>query len=143
MRVEFAKSAILFTNRAKAALPQTAAVKWTLTETSGALTLATARLKARVERQTGRVSFTDAAGQPILAEAAGGHVLESAEVQGEQTYHARQSWQANADESLYGLGQQQIGAGGYQRLRHGHVAAQHARRGAHVGFEPRLRDLLG
>jgi alpha-D-xyloside xylohydrolase len=109
VRVEFAKSAILFTNRAKAALPQTAAVKWSLTETSGALTLATARLKARLERQTGRISFTDAAGQSILAEAAGGHVLESAEVQGEQTYHARQLWQANADESLYGLGQQQLG----------------------------------
>ena len=75
VRVEFAKSDILFTNRAKAALPHSAAVKWTLTEANGTLTLATARLKARVERQTGRVSFVDAAGQPILAEAAGARLV--------------------------------------------------------------------
>ena len=109
VRVTFAKSAILFTRGASAVLPQSGAAKWTLTDANGILTLSTAKVKARIERQTGRVSFLDAAGKPILAEAAGGHVLESAEVQGEQTYHARQLWQANDDESLYGLGQQQLG----------------------------------
>lgn len=109
VRVTFAKSAILFTRSASAVLPHSAAVKWGLTDANGELTLTTAQLKARVDRKTGRVSFQDAAGQPILAEAAGGHLLESAEVQGEQTYHARQLWQANPDESLYGLGQQQLG----------------------------------
>lgn len=109
VRVTFAKSAILFTRGTSAVLPHNAAVKWTLSEANGAVTLTTASLQARVERQTGRVSFLDAAGKPILAEAAGGHVLENAEVQGEQTYHARQLWQANDDESLYGLGQQQLG----------------------------------
>ena len=72
--------------------------------------MTTARLRVRVDRNTGCVSFFDAAaGRPILAESTGGHIVESAEVQGEQTFHARQLWQANADESLYGLGQQQKG----------------------------------
>jgi alpha-D-xyloside xylohydrolase len=109
VRVTFAKSAILFTRNASAVLPHEASAKWSLAESGATLTLATARLKATVDRQSGRVSFLDAAGHPILAEATGGHALEGAEVQGEQTYHVRQSWQANDDESLYGLGQQQYG----------------------------------
>jgi alpha-D-xyloside xylohydrolase len=108
-RVTFAKSAILFTRSTSAVLPNSTAAKWTLADTNAELVLTTSKMKVRVDRQTGRVSFQDAAGQPILAEAAGGHVLENAEVQGEATYHVRQLWQANADESLYGLGQQQKG----------------------------------
>jgi alpha-D-xyloside xylohydrolase len=108
-RVTFAKSAILFTRGTSAVLPNSATVKWNLAESSGDLVLTTAKLKVRVERNTGRVSFLDAAGQPVFAEAPGGHVLESAVVQDEPTYHVRQLWQANADESLYGLGEQQKG----------------------------------
>ena len=108
-RVTFAKSAILFTRTTSAVLPNSAATKWSLSEANGDLILTTAKLKARVERKTGRVSFLDAAGQPVLAEAPGGHVLESAVVQDEPVYHVRQLWQANADESLYGLGEQQKG----------------------------------
>jgi alpha-D-xyloside xylohydrolase len=109
VRVAFAKSAILFSRRATAVEPHAVAPKWSLAETKAQLTLSAGKVKARVERQTGRVTFLDAAGQPILAEADGGHAIDPAEVQGEQTYHARQSWQANGDESLYGLGQQQLG----------------------------------
>ncbi len=66
-------------------------------------------MKARVDRKTGEVSFFDAFGKPILAEAKNGRTIEPAEVQGEQTFHVRQQWKANADESLYGLEQQQLG----------------------------------
>ncbi|HUB79950.1 MAG TPA: TIM-barrel domain-containing protein [Bryobacteraceae bacterium] len=108
-RVSFAKSAILFSRGVSAVLPNSTTPKWTLSETPAELVLSTPKLKVRVDRATGRVSFLDAAGQPVVAESAGGHVLESAEVQDEPVYHARQLWQANADESLYGLGQQQKG----------------------------------
>ena len=108
-RVTFAQSAILFTRSTSAVLPNSAAAKWSLAEAGGDLVLTTAKLKVRVERKTGRISFLDAAGQPVLAESPGGHVLESAVVQDEPTYHVRQLWQANADESLYGLGEQQKG----------------------------------
>ena len=109
VRVTFAKSAILFSRGASAVLPNSATAKWSLAATDADLVLVTAKLKVRVDRQTGRVSFMDAAGQTILAESPGGHVVESAVVQDEPTFHARQLWQANADESLYGLGEQQKG----------------------------------
>ena len=108
-RVTFARSAILFTRNASAVLPNSTVPKWTLADANGELVLATANLKVRVDRKTGRVSFLDGAGQPVLAEAPGGRILESAVVQAEPAYHARQLWQANPDESLYGLGQQQKG----------------------------------
>ena len=38
-----------------------------------------------------------------------GRTLTPAEVQDVQTFHVRQQWEPNADESLYGLGQRQIG----------------------------------
>jgi alpha-D-xyloside xylohydrolase len=109
VRVTFAKSAILFSRRASAVLPFVPTVKWSLAETGGDLSISTARLKVRVVRGTGCVSFLDSSGRPVLAETSGGHVVENAEVQGEPVFHARQSWQANSDESLYGLGQQQKG----------------------------------
>ena len=108
-RVTFAKSAILFSRGTTSVLPIATTPKWTLSETPAELVLSAPKLKVRVDRQTGRVSFLDAAGQPILAESPSGHVLESAVVQDEPVYHVRQLWQSNADESLYGLGQQQKG----------------------------------
>ncbi len=56
---------------------------------------------------SGTVSFFDASGKPILLEKT--RTLTPAEVQGEQTFHVRQEWEPNGDESLYGLGQRQIG----------------------------------
>ncbi len=82
---------------------------WTVETTADAVTLTTAALQVRVERRTGAVAFFTAAGTPITAERAGGRVLEPATVGGERVYHVAQQWEANADESLYGLGQQQLG----------------------------------
>jgi alpha-D-xyloside xylohydrolase len=72
-------------------------------------TLSTARLQARLNLATGAVSFFDSNGQPILAEKAGSRAITPAEVQDEKTFHVSQQWKANADESLYGLGQLQFG----------------------------------
>ncbi|MGO9477744.1 MAG: TIM-barrel domain-containing protein [Limisphaerales bacterium] len=82
---------------------------WKLDTRDGVVTLSTARLQVRVDLATGAVSFFDAAGKPVLAEKADGRTLAPAEVQGEKTFHVRQQWEPNADESLYGLGQRQIG----------------------------------
>ncbi len=76
---------------------------------AGRLTLASTRLQVRVDLATGAVEFLDPAGRTILAEQPHGRSLEPAEVQGERTFHARQLWQENADGSLYGLGQHQLG----------------------------------
>lgn len=72
-------------------------------------TLTTSRLRVTVSRTDGAVTFADASGHLILAEAAGGHTLVPAEVQGEQTFHVQQTWTANSGEALFGLGQRQEG----------------------------------
>ncbi len=66
-------------------------------------------MKVRVNLATGRVAFLDAQGAPVLVEKEGGRSLVPAEVQGEKAFHARQEWDENEDESLYGLGQHQLG----------------------------------
>lgn len=75
---------------------------------AGGFVLTTNRLKVRVDPATGAIGFFDAAtGAPILAEAA--RTFTPAKVQGEVTAHVQQQWQPLAEESLYGLGQQQLG----------------------------------
>jgi alpha-D-xyloside xylohydrolase len=84
-------------------------VKWSLSSTAQAVTLTTSRLRVTVSRGDGAVTFADASGRTILAEAPGGHNITPADVQGEQTSHVQQIWRANDGESLYGLGQRQEG----------------------------------
>ena len=83
---------------------------WSLDGGPGTATLRTQKIQARVDLASGAVTFLDAAGQTILAERPGGRTIEPATVQGEKTFHVRQEWEPAADESLHGLGQQQLGA---------------------------------
>jgi alpha-D-xyloside xylohydrolase len=83
------------------------ATKWTATKTSAGITLTTARIQALID-STGRIRYTDAlTSAPILAEAE--RTITPATVLGEKTWNVQQQWQPQADESLYGLGQQQLG----------------------------------
>ena len=82
---------------------------WKLAERPTSFVLSTAKLQVIVNRIFGAVSFADAAGRPILSEAAGSRTIEPATVQGEGTSHVQQRWKAQPDESLYGLGQMQLG----------------------------------
>jgi len=92
-----------------AATTPSPAVRFTVTTARGRTTLATAKLQVIVDLGTGAVSFADEKGTPILAEKPGSRELTPATVQDEATFHVRQSWLANPDESLYGLGQRQEG----------------------------------
>jgi alpha-D-xyloside xylohydrolase len=85
------------------------APKWDVKTTATSAIVSTTKLRVTVRLADGRVSFADAAGRPILEEAAGAHTLTPATVQGEATHHIRQMWRAQAGESLYGLGQRQEG----------------------------------
>ena len=82
---------------------------WQLQTDDKYATVRTGRLQARLDLATGAVSFLDLQGQPILSETPGGRGIESADVQGARTYHVRQEWAENPGESLYGLGQTQLG----------------------------------
>jgi alpha-D-xyloside xylohydrolase len=109
IRVAYAKDRSFFTHPSLTIVPARSLVPWELTTESGQATLATAKVKVRVDLATGTLAFFDAAGRPILAEKVAGRTLTPAEIQGEKTLQARQQWEPNADESLYGLGQQQYG----------------------------------
>jgi alpha-D-xyloside xylohydrolase len=110
IRVAYAKDQTFFAHQSLVVLPPGGpAVQWKLTTGPDEATIATARLQVRVKLSTGAVAFFDAAGQPVLAERDGGRVLAPAKVQGVDTFHAGQEWEPNADESLYGMGQNQLG----------------------------------
>jgi alpha-D-xyloside xylohydrolase len=110
VRVAYAKDQAFFSRPSLVVQPRSGpGVPWELTTASDEATVATAKLQVRVKLSTGAVAFFDSAGRPVLAERAGGRMLTSAEVQGVQTLQARQEWEPNADESLYGLGQNQLG----------------------------------
>jgi len=110
VRVAFAKDRAFFERKSLSVLREPSAWSiWTLKSDSHQATITTARLKIRVDLASGAVSFLDSAGKPILSEKTGGRGITPAEVQGEQTFHVQQQWEPNADESLYGLGENQLG----------------------------------
>lgn len=110
VRVMFSKSAEFFNRRSIDTVPQpSATAHWKVSERPAEFTLSTAKLRVIVDRETGAVSFADIHGHPILAEVPGSRTLEPATIQGEDTFHLQQKWKARADESLYGLGQMQLG----------------------------------
>jgi alpha-D-xyloside xylohydrolase len=109
-RVTFAKTADFRTDDMVVVGPKDASdVRWTTASTPQTVMLTTPKLRITVARADGAVTFADASGHTILAEAAGGHRLTPADVQGEQTFHVQQIWKATDDDSLYGLGQRQEG----------------------------------
>jgi alpha-D-xyloside xylohydrolase len=112
VRVAYAKDQAFFARKSLAAQPKRcggAGAKFDVTLDATTATLATAKLRVRVDLGTGRVAFLDAAGAPVLEEKDGGRTIMPAIVQGENTQHVRQQWLPHADESLYGLGENQLG----------------------------------
>jgi len=110
IRVACARDRAFFSRKTLAAEPtRKAKASWTFATTTADATITTAKLKVRVDLATGAVTFLDAAGNVILAEAPGSRKMTAAIVQGERTFHVRQEWEPNEGEALYGLGQHQLG----------------------------------
>ncbi len=110
MRVAYAKDRAFFARGSLAVLPPSdAQPAWTLTNGEGTATIRTEKMQARIDLASAAVTFLDHDGHVLLAEKPGTHRLESAEVQGEKTFHVRQAWESSSDEALYGLGQHQLG----------------------------------
>jgi alpha-D-xyloside xylohydrolase len=75
-----------------------------------AVTISTDALSARVDRQSGAVSFLDAAGKTLLAEPdGGGRKMTPTLINREQAYTVEQSFVCPADEHLYGMAEGQDG----------------------------------
>ena len=110
VRVAFAPSAAFFSRASIDRVPLPAArTPFKIGESPAEYTLTTAKLRVSIDRESGAVTFANEAGRPLLAEAPGSRTLEPATVQDEKTFHAQQRWKAQTDESLYGLGQMQLG----------------------------------
>jgi alpha-D-xyloside xylohydrolase len=82
---------------------------WSLAVDGGRATVSAGRVQARMDLASGDVSFLDASGNLVLGEKPGSRTLETAQVQGCATFHVRQEWSPDPGESLYGLGQNQLG----------------------------------
>ena len=108
VRVAYAKNESFFVRKSLAAQPKRCdGAPFEVQEGGGGATLSTAKLKARVDLASGRVAFLDANGAPVLEESA--RTIMPAIVMGETTQHVRQEWLPQEGESLYGLGENQLG----------------------------------
>jgi len=110
IRIAFSKDRAFFARQSLSVDPaRHSTPAWQLSTSASEATIKTAKLTVRVNLSSGAVTFLDPYGKPILAEENEGRSLTPAEVQGEKTFHAQQQWQPNQDESLYGLGENQLG----------------------------------
>ncbi|MBN1892970.1 DUF5110 domain-containing protein [bacterium] len=67
------------------------------------------RIHVSLDRQTGKIGFFDAKGNPLLNEKENGTTFSQREDAGLQTYCVSQAFSLDKDEAIYGLGQQQQG----------------------------------
>jgi alpha-D-xyloside xylohydrolase len=106
IRVAFSRDRDFFSHPSLAVLPQTVQPVQVRSDSSQ-LTLSTSRLKVRLDYATGNITFLDNNSKVLLAEK--WRSLVAASVAGQNTFHVQQQWNSNGDESLYGLGENQLG----------------------------------
>ncbi len=78
-------------------------------EQNGLATVGSASTQVSVNRQTGRVSFRTAKGQPLLSEKTSGTRFSAKTDLDQPTYRVRQLFELAPGEAVYGLGQHQDG----------------------------------
>jgi alpha-D-xyloside xylohydrolase len=113
VRVTYAAAAELPAQKSLSVVAHPASVRLTRQENDQACTLAAPRVKVRIEKQTGAVSFLDAADHVLLREVAGGRKFRPTTIAGAPVSSCAQSFETALDEGIYGLGQHQRGAWNY------------------------------
>jgi alpha-D-xyloside xylohydrolase len=79
-----------------------------VSEVNDKVIISTAKLTAKINKETGQVAFFDENNQPILKEKAnGGKTILPSSFEGYQTHSVQQQFESPADEALYGFGQHQ------------------------------------
>jgi alpha-D-xyloside xylohydrolase len=110
IRVAYSKKRPFFDRKSLAVMPRQGSIPaWRTSHDGSQITITTAKITVRINTVSGAVTFLDRWLKPILAEKAGGRSIRPAEVLGERTFHVQQQWVPNANESLYGLGENQLG----------------------------------
>jgi alpha-D-xyloside xylohydrolase len=121
VRVTWAASNEIPVLKSLSVVARPASVRLTRRENGQAFTVATPRVKVKIDKQTGAVSFLNAADQVLLRETADGRKIAPATVAGASVTSAAQAFETAADEGLYGLGQHQRGAWNYASAGNGSV----------------------
>jgi alpha-D-xyloside xylohydrolase len=106
IRVAYSRDRNFFAHPSLAVLPQ-ALQPAKVRSDSSQLTVSTSRITAHLDLATGNITFLDAGSKVLLSEK--WRDLVPASVEGENTFYVQQQWNANPDESLYGLGENQLG----------------------------------
>ena len=114
VRVTYAPTTELPELKSLSVVATPVSLRLTEQQNAQAFTLASQKIKVRIDRQSGAVIFLDAADHVLLQEAAKGRQIEPATVAGASVTSATQSFIVAPDEGIYGLGQHQQGAWNYQ-----------------------------
>jgi alpha-D-xyloside xylohydrolase len=114
VRVTYAPGGELPELKSLSVIARPESVKLTRQQSARDFTVASTKVKVRIDRQTGAVTFLDPANHTLLAEAAHGRAISPATVDGASITSAEQSFDLAADEGIYGLGQHQQGAWNYE-----------------------------
>lgn len=78
-------------------------------ESATAVQLKVAKISVTVDKQSGKLSFFDATGKPLVNESADSRKLVPGTIQGEPCFMAEQTFDSPAGEAIFGLGQFQDG----------------------------------
>lgn len=89
-------------------------VFWKKEQNDRSFTILLPRLRVKVDKESGAVSFADVDDHLLLSETAQGRAIASATEPGVSGNSCAQSFQLQADEGVYGLGQHQQGLWNYR-----------------------------
>jgi alpha-D-xyloside xylohydrolase len=113
VRVTFASGVELPALKSLSVVATPANVNLTRKENSQAYTMASPRVKVKIDKQNGAVSFLDSADHVLLRETTEGRKFTPTTLAGAPVTSCAQSFETAADEGIYGLGQHQRGAWNY------------------------------
>jgi alpha-D-xyloside xylohydrolase len=113
VRVTYAAAAELPALKSLSVVATPASVRLKRQENGQTFTLSSPSVKVRIDRQTGAVSFLDAADHVLLRETADGRRIAPVTVAGASVTSCAQSFETAPDEGIYGLGQHQRGVWNY------------------------------
>lgn len=114
VRVTYASSTELPELKSLSVVATPQGVRLTEQESDQAFTLASQKIKVRIDRQSGAITFLDAANHVLLREATQGRQILPAMVANASVTSATQTFDLAPDEGIYGLGQHQQGAWNYE-----------------------------
>ncbi|RWY50885.1 glycoside hydrolase family 31 protein [Mucilaginibacter gilvus] len=80
------------------------ATVFTVTDGKAEVTIATAKLKIKINKTTNAITYCDLSGKVISAEAGGNKSMSAATIAGISTYNVSTSFKSPANEALYGMG---------------------------------------